>query len=75
MRCLVLGSLYLSGEVCGTTLGHLQDDWGLCVAGRLEGSNDGGGGGDVLSVLVCILLIVAIAVQILTMAGMAKLCS
>lgn len=50
------GFLYLSGEVCGTTLGHLQDDWGLSIASSLEGGNDGGGGGDVLSVSVCLSL-------------------
>jgi hypothetical protein len=27
---------YLSGEVGGTTLGHLEDDWGLGIAGSLE---------------------------------------
>ena len=41
-------SPYLSGEVCGTTLGHLEDDWGLGIAGSLEGCDDGGGRGDVL---------------------------
>lgn len=39
---------YLSGEVSGTTLGHLQDDGGLGIASGLKRSNDGGGGGDVL---------------------------
>lgn len=39
---------YLSGEICGTTLGHLEDDWGLSIASSLEGCNDGGRRGDVL---------------------------
>lgn len=47
----------LSGEVCGATLGHLQDDWGLLVAGSLKSGHDGGGGGDVLSVLACFSLV------------------
>lgn len=38
----------LSGEVCGTTLGHLEDDWGLRIASSLEGCNDGRRRGDVL---------------------------
>jgi len=41
---------HLSGEVSGTTLGHLENDGGLLVAGSLEGSNNGGGRGDVLVV-------------------------
>jgi len=40
--------MYLSGEVCGSTLGHLEDDWGLVVAGSLKSSYDGGGRGDIL---------------------------
>lgn len=39
--------VYLSCEVCGTTLGHLEDDRGLSIASSLEGSDHGGGGGDV----------------------------
>ena len=54
MRDLILGYFYLSGEVCGTALGHLEDDRGLLVAGSLEGGDDGGGGGDVLSVSACL---------------------
>lgn len=38
----------LTGEVSSTTLGDLQADGGLLVASGLEGSDDGGGGGDVL---------------------------
>lgn len=38
---------YLAGEVCGTTLGGLQDDWGFCVPCGLKGSDDGGRRGDV----------------------------
>lgn len=40
----------LAGEVGGTTLGNLQDDGGLGVAGSLERGNDGGGRGDVLGI-------------------------
>ena len=39
---------YLSGKVGGTTLGHLQDDGAVLVAGSFERSDDGGGGGHVL---------------------------
>lgn len=41
-------SCYLSGEVGSATLGHLEDDGRLGIAGSLERSDDGGGGGDVL---------------------------
>lgn len=44
---LVLVVDALSGKVCGTTLAHLQDDGGLRVAGGLERSDNGRGGGDV----------------------------
>lgn len=40
----------LSGEVGGTTLRHLEDDWGLGIAGSLKGCNDSGGRGHVLGV-------------------------
>jgi hypothetical protein len=33
--------VYLSGEVSGTALGHLQDDGRLGIASGLKGSNDG----------------------------------
>jgi len=39
---------YLASEVGGTTLGHLEDDGSLGVAGSLESGDGGGGGGDVL---------------------------
>lgn len=39
---------YLTSEVSGTTLGELEDDGSLGIASSLEGSDDGGGGGDVL---------------------------
>lgn len=44
---LVLVSNTLSSEVCSTTLGHLEDDWGLGIASSLEGCNDGRGRGNV----------------------------
>lgn len=37
----------LTGEVSGTTLGNLEDDWGLGVTGSLESSNASRGGGNV----------------------------
>lgn len=40
--------VYLSGEVGGTTLGHLEDDRRFGIASSLERSNDGGGGSAVL---------------------------
>ena len=40
--------IYLSCEVCGTTLGHLEDDRRFGIASSFERSNDGGGGGAVL---------------------------
>ena len=40
---LVLVVNALTGEVGGTTLRDLQDDWSLRVAGSLERCNDGGG--------------------------------
>lgn len=39
----------LTSEVGCTTLGDLQADGGLLVASGLEGSDDGGGGGDILN--------------------------
>lgn len=39
---------YLASEVSSTTVGKLQDDGGLQVAGSLESSHDGRGGGHVL---------------------------
>lgn len=45
---LALVAHTLTGEVSGTTLGKLQDDGGLGIAGSLEGGNNGGGRGDVL---------------------------
>lgn len=45
---LVVGDA-LSGKVSGTTLGDLEDDGRLGVAGGLEGGVGGGGGGDVES--------------------------
>ena len=45
---LTCDCIYLSGEVCGTTLGHLEDDRRLSIASSLERSNDGRGRGDVL---------------------------
>lgn len=44
---LVLVSNTLAGEVCGTTLGHLQDERRLRIAGSLERGDYGGGGGNV----------------------------
>ena len=38
---LVLVVDTLSGEVCGTTLGHLEDDGGLGIAGSLKGCDNG----------------------------------
>lgn len=38
----------LAGEVGGSSLGDLEDDWGVDVTGGFEGGVDGGGGGDVL---------------------------
>ena len=38
----------LTGEESGTTLRDLQDDGAVLVASSLEGSDDSGGGGDVL---------------------------
>jgi hypothetical protein len=47
-------SMYLSCKVCRTTLGHLEDDGSAGIAGSLEGSNDGGGRGNILFVIsVC----------------------
>lgn len=40
--------MYLSGEVGGATLGHLEDDRGLGIAGSLERSYNRGGRGDIL---------------------------
>lgn len=40
--------MYLSGEVCGTTLGHLEDDRRFGITSSLERSNDCGGGSAVL---------------------------
>ena len=37
----------LTGEVGSTTVGHLEDDGRLGIAGSLEGGNDGGGRGHV----------------------------
>lgn len=51
MRYYDLKVTYLSGEVGSTTLRNLEDNGGLGIASSLEGSNDGGGGGDVLRVL------------------------
>lgn len=48
---LLWTSTYLSGEECGSTLGHLQDDWGLVVASGLESSYDSRGGGNILSAM------------------------
>lgn len=39
----------LAGEVGSTTLGSLEDDGSLLVAGSLEGSDGSGGRGDVAS--------------------------
>lgn len=39
----------LTGEESGTTLGDLQNDGAVLVAGSLEGGDRGGRGGDVLS--------------------------
>lgn len=44
---LVLVVDALSGEVCGTTLAHLEDYRRLRIAGSLETGNDGRGGSDV----------------------------
>ena len=57
---LVLVVDALSGEVCGTTLAHLEDDGRLGIAGSLEGCDDGGGGshvdrGDGVSLGLCVL--------------------
>jgi hypothetical protein len=40
--------MYLSCEVCGTALGHLEDNRCTGITGSFEGSNDGGGRGNVL---------------------------
>lgn len=45
---------YLASKVGSATLGHLEDDGGLGIAGSLEGGNDGGGRGDVLRKLAAI---------------------
>lgn len=37
----------LTCEVSGTTVGGLQDDWGLVVTSGFQSCDDGGGGGDV----------------------------
>lgn len=41
-------STNLSSEVGSSSLGDLEDDGGLGITGSLEGSNNGGGGGNVL---------------------------
>ena len=58
----------LTSEVGSTTLGDLQADGGLLVASGLEGSDDGGGGGDVLNGMVsfCFCLL---ELGVVTMAG------
>lgn len=40
---------YLASEVSGTTVGELQDDGAVLVAGSLEGSDNGRRRGDVLN--------------------------
>jgi len=61
---------YLSSEVGGTTLGHLQDDGGLLIPCSLEGGNNSGGGSDIL--LVDKFVERRREEEQLTMAGMAK---
>lgn len=50
-RAALIGT-YLSGEVGGTTLGHLQDDGRLGIARSLERGNDSRRRGDVLDILI-----------------------
>lgn len=49
--------MYLSGEVCGSALRHLEDDWGLVVASSLKSSYNGGGRGDILVDVVSLCLL------------------
>jgi hypothetical protein len=70
--------IYLPGEVGGTTLGHLEDDGGLGIAGGLERGYDGRRGGDVLPVgqqRSAKARQDGLEAGSLTMAGMANLCS
>lgn len=63
----------LTGEESGTTLGDLQNDGALLVAGSLEGGDRGGRGGDVLPESARSYLPKAASmVRILTMAGRAN---
>lgn len=39
---------YLSSEISGTTLGHLQDNGRLLIASSFKGRHDGGRGGYIL---------------------------
>ena len=74
--CIVIGGvrIHLSGEVGGTTLGHLENDRSLSIAGGFERGNDSGGGGDVLAYVKTGKSGIGV-VLVLTMAGMANLCS
>lgn len=50
------GETNLASEVGSTALGELEDDGRLGVAGSLERSDDGGGGGDVLELALATIL-------------------